>query len=682
MMKRFPSTTTFFASIASIGLLASCVTAAHADVSLPLLFTDGMVLQQKRPVRIYGKAGGGEKVMVAIQGQAAVTVSDAKGDWQVWLKPLKAGGPFTLTVQGNNTVTVKDVLVGEVWVCSGQSNMEWNMAWLQTPEAAADIVASADSQLRMFTVTKSIAAEPQSEVANGKWAVANAQNTGTFSAVGYYFARSLRKSLNVPVGMIHTSWGGTRIEAWTSKEVLLKNGISPNEFTPTNPQSPAFQAAKAKYEASLARWKATGSPEGAFNDPGIAANAKGWESADLNDSDWGRATLPGLWEQSGIAELDNVDGAVWYRRTFEIPAIEAGKEAVLTLGAIDDWDTTYINGVKVGATGAETPNYYQHPRKYEVPANVLKPGKNVIAVRVWDHQGGGGFSGPIEGMRIAILAGSRLVLAGEWRYKIEVSRPQNPGRPPNAQNPNAAAGLYNAMLFPISRYTVQGAIWYQGESNAGNPMAYRKQMPAMIQNWRDLWGSPDMPFYMVQLAPFTAIKDTPSESGWAGLREAQSLTAQNMKNVGVAVITDVGDVKDIHPRRKAPVGERLALLARKQVYGEKIAAESPTFESMKTENGQVTVTFRTVGAGLVARSVDSAGRTVPDNKVLGFAIAGPDGKFVWADATISGKNTITLRADGVPNPTMVRFGWADYPVVNLFSAEGLPVSPFRTDAPK
>jgi sialate O-acetylesterase len=673
--------------ILAAGMLAAgTATPVSADVSLATIFSEGMVLQQKRSVRIYGKAAPGEQVAVLMQGQGAVNVADAQGNWQVTLKPLKAGGPFPLTVTGNrNKVEIKDVLVGEVWVASGQSNMEWNMGWLQTPEVNADIAASTDPQLRMFTVTKSIATTPQDEVLSGKWAAASPQNTPIFSAVGYYFARSLRKSLKVPIGIIHTSWGGTRIEAWTSKEVLLANGVPPSEFGVADENSPQFRAAKARYDAAMAKWKAAGSPEGAFADPGVSLSAKSWETAEQSDADWGAAKLPGVWEQSGLPDLDMIDGAVWYRKTIDVPASLAGQAATLTLGSIDDWDTTFINGVKVGSTGAETPNFWQHPRKYTIPAGVLKAGKNVIAVRVWDHQGDGGFNGPESAMRLYganSTPDQGISLSGDWRYKIEVARPQNPGAPPNAQNPNAAAGLYNAMLYPVVRYTVQGAIWYQGESNAGNPMAYRKLMPAMIQNWRTMWGNPDMPFYMVQLAPFMEIKNEPTESGWAGLREAQSLTAKNMRNVGVAVITDVGDEKDIHPKRKAPVGERLALLARQQVYGEKVVGVSPTFASMKAADGKAILTFDNVGGGLRAGATDSAGRPVPAGKLVGFAVAGADGKFVWADAVISGKNTVTVSAPSVPNPVAVRFGWADFPIVNLSSAEGLPVSPFRTDIPK
>jgi sialate O-acetylesterase len=667
--------------VATAALLSLATGVAHADVTLPALISDGMVLQQKQPVRIYGKASPGEKVSVEIAKQTATATADASGDWLATLQPLNAGGPFTLTITGKNKIVINDVLVGEVWVCSGQSNMEWTLGGL--PEAKDEIVHADDNQLRMFTVPKMISRTPQEEIHGGRWDSAIPQVVGGFSAVGYYFGKALRAARKVPIGLIHTSWGGTRIEAWTSKEMLQSIGTPEGEFVALDPNSAPVRALMEVYQNRLAHWKAAGSPQGSFDDPGIAPTAKGWESADLSTSDWQAVRVPGDWDTLGIESLANIDGGVWFRRTFTLPSELQGKDLTLTLGAIDDYDTTFVNGVKVGATGNETPNWWQHHRVYTVPANLLKSGENTLAVRVWDTQFSGGFEGSPDDLRLFAADNPTvfLPLAGEWKFKIENVRPSNPGGPPGENDPNMVTGLYNAMLHPLRKYTIAGALWYQGESNAGNPMAYRKQLPAMISNWRNDFAVGEFPFLIVQLAPFMTIQAQPQESLWAGLREAQWLATTALPHVGTAIITDSGDPVDIHPHRKAPVGERLALLARRIAYGESIDALSPSYKSMKVMGGKTILTFEHVGKGLVAHTTDTAGKAVEAGKVVGFTVAGRDGRFVWADARITGPATVEVWSAQVPEPTAVRFAWADYPVVNLYSQSGLPAAPFRTDRP-
>lgn len=653
---------------------------AQAEVKLPLVISDGMVLQRRTQPRIWGTASPGEAVTVTIAGKESKTTAGPDGKWEVRLASMEAGGPYTLTVAGKNRIEIKDVLVGEVWVCSGQSNMEWNMGWLGNTK---DEIASAnDPQLRMFTVPKTVAFQPQTELTGGEWQTAVSKNVPTFSAVGYYFAKYLRKALGVPIGMIHTSWGGTRIEAWTRKEILLGIGTPASEFTGPTQETPAYKAAKARHDRLVERWKAAGSPRGPFADPGIAQTALGWEKPDAQTADWKPIRLPGAWEESGIEELEGLDGAVWFRKEVDVPASASGKAALLTLGAIDDYDQTFVNGVKVGGIGAETQNSWSEPRKYSVPEGVLRAGKNVIAVRVWDGQGAGGVTGPADQMKLTDASGAAIPLNGEWRYKVELGRLGDPGAGPDATNPNAASGLYNAMIAPIVHYTIKGAIWYQGESNAWGsmPYTYRKQMPTMIENWRTDWGIKDFPFLLVQLAPYMDINSQPAESEWASLREAQWLTTKAIPNVGMAVITDVGDEKDIHPQRKEPVGERLALLARRIAYKEKVASDGPIYKGMEVKDGKAILTFET-STQLVAKPTDSAGKSVAGGKLVGFSIAGADGKFVWADATIQGKNQVVVSSSQVPNPQAVRFGWANYPVVNLWN-ESLPATPFRTDIPK
>jgi sialate O-acetylesterase len=656
----------------AVGAVAAALSpaAARADVSLPLLLSDGCVLQQKAPVRIWGTADPGEKVTVSLQDKTAAGEAGQDGKFSLTLKDLKPGGPYVLTVRGaRNSVTVRDVLVGEVWVCSGQSNMEWPLSL--TDGAPAEVAASADPQLRMFTVTKRVANAPQDEVAGGKWQAAAPDTSPGFSAVGYYFAKALRQSRKVPVGMIHTSWGGTRIETWISRASLKKADTPPGEFDWLTKADEAVKKDQGRYEKQLAAYKAAGSPTGTYHDPGPTEAAKGWAAADQDDAGWGTATAPGEWDSLGKEDLTAIDGGVWFRRAFDVPADAAGKPATLTLGAIDDFDTTYVNGTKVGATGEETPNFWEAKRRYTVPAGVLKAGRNVLAVRVWDHQGGGGMTGPADEMRLTPEGGVPVPLAGgEWRYKVEVSRPSSPA-PPGGLDPQAATGLYNGMLHPLTPYAIRGAIWYQGESNAGAPMRYRTLMPALIEDWRAAWGEPNFPFYMVQLAPFSA--GNPQGMNWAELRESQVVTAATLANVGTAVTTDVGDLNDIHPRNKRPVGERLALLARRYTYGEKVQGQGPTVRDFEREADTVEVIFDNVGAGLEARG--------QRGQLVGWEICGGDGKYYPAQAVIKGKDRVVVGSPEVSAPFHVRYGWANFPVVNLYSKDGLPASPFRTDVP-
>lgn len=675
--------TVFSKAISAVVLALAALTVpagiARADVTLPLLISDGMVLQQRTPVRIWGRADPNEKVTVSLQGQSASAMADATGSWEVTLRPLRAGGPLTMTVTGKNRREVKDVLVGEVWVASGQSNMEWSVA--ASANAQEEIAGANDPQLRMFTVPKRISAVPQTELEGGRWETANPQAVGRFSAVGYSFARALRQSLKVPVGILHSSWGGTRIEAWMSRPLLERMNVPAEQFALADTNSPAFRRAKEAYDQHLAAWKAAGSPEGPHTDPGISDAAKEWAAPDTATADWRNMTLPRNWEQANNTETAYLDGAIWFRRDVEIPAALAGKELTLSLGAIDDHDITYFNGVRVGATGPETPNSWQAPRRYTIPGNLVKAGRNVVTVRVWDGQGGGGFTGPATEMHLFgpnAPAAERISLTGPWRYKVELARLSDPGAMPTVNNPNAASGLYNGMLFPLTRYAVKGAIWYQGESNAGQPDRYRELLPAMIRNWQEDWKAQTFAFGIVQLAPFMAIKPEPAESSWAGLRASQAHTATTVPNAFLAVITDVGDVADIHPRQKRPVGERLALGALRAAYGQRIVSSGPTIRSVKAEGSRVVLTFDNAGAGLEARGTDSAGKPAPAGKVVGFAVAGADGKWVWADAAITGRDTVTLTSP-VPlaSPVTVSYGWADYPVVNLWNKDGLPAIPFR-----
>ena len=662
---------------------------AFADVKLANLLTNGMVLQRNAPIRIWGKARPGERIRVTLNkaesqvtaGLGRMTTADEAGEWEVVLPKLPAGGPYELIAQGDNTVaSANDVLIGEVWVASGQSNMEWPLA--ASFDAPGAIAGSADAQLRMFTVRKTIAANLKDDV-QGAWQSAGPATSGGFSAVGYYFARKLRAELGVPVGVIHTSWGGTRIEAWTERKTNLALGMNPKEYAIHDAGGSASSDQRARYKKALDAWKAAGSPAGAFNDPGRAPSTVGWERLDVSTAGWKAISIPGNWEESGVAELAGLDGAVWLRREFEVGKEVASQETTLHLGAIDDTDFAFVNGVLVGSMGPETPNVWEAKRVYRVPKGTLKPGKNVVAVRVWDGQGGGGMTGGaddiyLDGGKISAGVSQRISLAGDWSYRIELGRPSDPGPEPTGLDANGASVLYNGMLWPLHRYSIQGAIWYQGESNAGNPALYRKQLPAMVENWRRIFENPNASFYAVQLAPYMKINPVPEDTSWAGLREAQRAAMASMKHTGMAVITDVGEENDIHPRRKGPVGERLALLALKDKYGAKsLAFQGPTLKSVTRRNEKLVVRFDHTFGGLSALSTDSAGRPVESGRVVGFAIAGDDGKFVFASGTIVGKDRVELSSPSVPKPTRVRFGWANFPIVNLANGAGIPATPFQ-----
>lgn len=642
---------------------------ASAKVTLPALVSDGMVLQQKAPVRVWGWAANGEKVTVTFRGQSHTAVTKAadtkEGQWSVMLKPLDPGGPHELTVVGENRIVLKDVFVGDVWVCSGQSNMEFALA--RSFEPQADIAAAADPALRTFNVGRQLGATPQGDVV-GKWEGAAPDTRARFSAVGFYFGRALREARKVPIGLIHTSWGGTPAEAWMSRPTLSEWGMPEAAFAALAAPN---AGQKEAYEKLLGAWTAAGRPQGTFDDQGVSDAAKGWALPQTETRDWRPLSLPQPWERLG-PEMQ-LDGAVWFRREVSLPPGWAGRALDLHLGAIDDWDTTHFNGVKVGSTGNETPNFWAAPRRYQVPASAVKAGRAVLAVRVWDHGGDGGFMGPAGDLWIApagASASERIALGGEWRFKAERTRPSAPTPP--GLNQNLPSVLYNGMLAPLLPYTIKGATWYQGESNTGRSGQYRALLGALIRSWRTDWQLKDFPFLIVQLAPYQAIQAEPMESGWAALREAQVQVSSDLPNVGVAVITDVGDERDIHPTKKKPVGERLALAARKIAYGERIIASGPSLRAAKVENvgkiGKVVVSFDNVGKGLEVRG----------DRLTGFAIAGADGKFVNADAVIAGA-TVVVSSPSIAQPADVRFGWADYPVVNLWNKDGLPAVPFRTD---
>jgi beta-xylosidase len=645
--------------------LLTCVLAlainpsASADVRLPALVGSHMVLQRDAPARVWGWASPGESVRVSVGAARGEATTAADGRWKVDLPSQPAGGPFALTIDAHGRIVLEDVWLGEVWVASGQSNMEWPLA--QSTGGPQAATAGCDG-LRLFTVAKATSLEPRDDV-TGQWSACDATTAPAFSAVAFFFGQELHRALGVKVGLVHSSWGGTPAEAWTSREALaseasLQSLVADFDAALHDP------AAQKAFAAKLEAWEAANYHQDVSND----GFPKGWAQPQTDPAGWGRMDLPQQWEKAGLA----IDGAVWFRRAVQIPGEWAGKDLRLTLGPLDDFDTTYFAGEPIGRTGKETPGYYSVPRRYTVPGRLVKPGRTVIAVRVFDHYGGGGFSGTAAEMTLGPATGVPLSLAGAWDSRVErglaPSAPDFAAQPryPSADNPNSPTVLYGGMIAPLTPLAIRGAIWYQGESNAGAAFQYRSLFPAMIRDWRTAWGRGDFPFLFVQLANFMARAPSPGDSAWAELREAQARTL-SVPHTGMAVAIDIGEAGDIHPKNKLDVGRRLARWALRDAYGRAIVGSGPLYDSFVVEGAAVRVRFRHA-AGLMWDGAAAGG----------FAIAGPDRRWHWAEARIDGE-TVVVSSHAVAEPVAVRYAWADNPEATLRNAEGLPASPFRTD---
>lgn len=635
-----------------IALLSIC--SLWANVRLPRIFGDNMVLQREKAVAIWGWADVGEKITVHFNQQSKTTKADKKGYWMTHLDPEPAGGPFQLIIKGKQSITFSNVLVGEVWICSGQSNMEMPIAgWGKINNYQEEIAAADYPSIRHFKVPNTASSTPKEDIPGGDWKLCNRENAGEFSATAYFFARALYRQLHIPIGLINTSWGGTHVETWTSRGAFEQSEEFKNMIAGMPAGEEMTAIADKKKEALI---KTITGLQGSIPS---AEEAGQFNSSSYNDAGWPHMKLPGLWEQAGLG-LNDLDGTVWFRKTIEVAVEDAGKTAALELGKIDDADEVYINGVKVGAT-----NGYNEPRHYSLPAGTLKPGKNVLAVRVEDTGGGGGIYGEPGELKLTV-AGKVIPLAGDWSFRIASMVIGN------AVNPNGAPTLlFNAMVNPLIHYTIRGAIWYQGEANAGRAYQYRKAFPLMITDWRKCWGIGDFPFYFVQLSSWNANNGNSAHgSSWAELREAQSMTL-SLPNTGMAVTTDIGNAKDIHPKDKQDVGARLAAIALHNCYDQTTEYSGPVYQSMQTDGSQVVLTFTHIGSGLTVH--DKYGY------LKGFEIAGSDGQFHYAQARIDG-NKVIVWQDGVSAPVVVRYGWADDAgECNFFNKDGFPASPFRTD---
>ncbi len=622
-----------------------------AQVKLPQIVRDSMILQRDVPVNIWGWSAVNEKVSIKFNGKTYKTKGNTDGKWIIKLPSTKAGGPYTIAITASNKIILKEILFGDVWFCSGQSNMVHQLN-IHDVTYAKDIAEANDPQIRQFWVpTLTSLQGVQQNLPDGYWKPAVGEDVRPFSAVAYFFAKRLFEKYKVPVGIINASVGGTPVEAWTSEEGLkdfdlLKNTIEKNKDT--------------AYINSLNRRSPNTNRIAPPVDAGLSGSVK-WFDVAYTPKGWRNINIPGYWEDQGIKDLN---GVVWFRKEVDIPASMAGKAAKVFLGRIVDADELYINGKLVGKTS------YQYPqRRYPVAAGVLKEGKNIFVIRVTNSAGKGGF---VTDKPYCIFSGTDTVdLKGYWQYKVGlVYKPFTGGGfggGINAQNQPAA--LYNAMVAPEINYTIKGFCWYQGESNAGRPQEYRSLLAALIYDWRNKWNQGSLPFLYVQLPGFMDYNYLPSESQWAELREAQ-LKILSVSNTAMAVAIDLGEWNDIHPDNKKDVGERLALAAMKNAYNENIVYSGPLFQSATLEANKIVIEFSNTGNGLV---------TSDGEELSEFAIAGADKKFVWAKAKIEG-NKVVVWSDEVKEPMFVRYAWSDNPVnPNLFNKDGLPASPFRTD---
>lgn len=625
---------------------------AHAQIRLPHLWCDSMVLQREKELKIWGWASPGEKVKISFNGKKTTSVAAADGKWLAKLPAMKAGGPYKMEFKGKNALVLEDILIGDVWLCSGQSNMVHQMR-LHGITYHDDIVNADFPKIRQFWIPAATSlTSPSTDLPRSYWKSANPKDVNEFSVVAYFFAKQIFNRYGVPIGIINASVGGTPIEAWTSEEGLMGiDGL--NETIKRNKDTAYVNGLNRMAASSMVKNNQSA-------DKGLEGKMK-WYDPDYLPKGWRNINIPGYWNDQGIRELD---GVVWYRREFNVPAEMTGIPARIHMGRIVDADRYYVNGQLVGSTG------YQYPqRRYNLAPGVLRSGKNTFVIRVENSTGKGGF---VPDKPYYVEAGNQSIdLKGEWRYKVGAAYipTGNTGSfAINAQNQPTA--LYNAMIAPLTNCGLKGILWYQGESNVGNAGAYKKLLPAIITDWRNKFGRADLPFFYVQLPNHGDMYYQPGESELALIREA-ALQTLKVPFTGMAVTIDLGEWNDIHPDNKKDVGERLARIARHFTYGERsLIYSGPIFKSSEVHGAKIAVSFDHVGTGLLA---------IDGEPLAQFEIAAEDRKFVWANAKIDGSQVVVW-SDRIMKPKYVRYAWADNPVnPNLYNLEKLPASPFRTD---
>ncbi|HZL43174.1 MAG TPA: sialate O-acetylesterase [Verrucomicrobiae bacterium] len=634
-----------------LALLAGVAAMAANAQSLPFvspIFGDNMVLQRGKPNTFWGWSKPGDVVRVTIAGHSSRAVTGADGRWQTQIEPPAPGGPYTVSIDGAQHLALHEVLVGDVWLCGGQSNMELPLS--RTRDGTNAIKAADHPEVRFFKVASHPSYSPAT-VPQGQWKICSPQSVaenGGFSAVAYYFGLRVQQEIHVPIGLVQDCLGGTPAEAWTSQRTL-------HRLKDFDPQLAEIERLKAnggpQYGNYIMHW---------YDDYDIGLKGQTWSAADLDDSDWKAVQIPGGFKELGVADVPCV---CWFRKVITLPELPDGA-ATIFLGVVEKMDTTWINGHFIGASA-----WVENPRAYKVGKEILHPGKNVVAVRVLKTKPDGGFLSKPGDLRLVLGDKTVVPLDGEWKGKLSVdARPPHP-LPMGFENwPVMPSVLYQGMLEPLAPLAITGAIWYQGEANADRARQYRTLLPAMIGSWRELFGQGNFPFYIVSLPAFMHHENHPVESWWAELREAQAMSANAVANSALAVTIDTGEPDNIHPQDKEIVGQRLAFCALAQHYDEKIAYQGPTLKSFERSGGSLKLNFTHTDGGLVAK----------DGKLEEFSIAGKDRHWHWAKAVIEG-NSIVVSSPEVLEPEAARYAWQSFPSATLYNGAGLPAVPFRTD---
>ncbi len=644
--------------------LVSSAGQALAEVKPGGVFGSGMVIQRDEPIPVWGTASPGEAVTVQFAGRVATVEADQHGKWRVTLDSISEVGPHALIIQGTNRVEFTDVLMGDVWLCSGQSNMAATLGAFHG-HYKSEIASANFPMIRQGFVARNPVVTPGDDVGVA-WTVCTPETAGGFTAVGYFFAKMVHQQTGVPIGIIHSSWGGTSAESWTSRAALESVPAFKQRLDTQMADLLAQPQRIEAFPAGILAW------EQRFNrtDPGNAGEAAGWAAPDLDETGWTLTRLKTKWSDAGVPN----GGIVWLRKEIDVPEASAGKPFRLDWGNVEEmYETTYFNGVKLGESGRKPPQFYSRYIGYNVPGELVKPGRNVIAIRLLSYSGGRTLLARNgDGIGLAALGitqpGDEVLMKVETEFS-PITQAELDERPvyPRGSKHNVASTLYNGMIHSLAPIGLKGVVWYQGEQDAGRAFAYRTLLPMMIDSWRSLWAKPALPFVILQLPNWRA--DGAERTGWAELREAQWLTSQSVDSVYIACSIDVGESADVHPRNKEDPGKRLALVALAKVYGQDVVYSGPRYESMSVEGSRVTI-----------RMSHAEGMTTRDGGAVGaFTIAGADKKFVPAQVVIEGE-TLIVHSDEVPEPAAVRYAYVNDPVnANLVGKTGLPAFPFRTD---
>ena len=636
------------------------VQSSIAQLRLAKIFSSNMVLQCDTSVPIWGWSSAGEMVTVYFNNNEYKVRGNKDGVWKVFLPSTPHGGPYDFKIESKNQeLILTNVLFGDVWLCGGQSNMEW---FVENSMNAEDEISNANhGNIRLFDVPRRISTLPQNDFETGNWTTCNPETIAQFSAVGYYFGRDLQEKIKKPIGLISNNYGGTVVEAWTSSDGLSDLPVYQKQIQELNAIED-LEAEKSKGESEGAKWLA----KFKSMDKGVNGDEFLWSKPQQKIDDWEEMSLPATWESAGVDELEELDGVIWFVKEFEISKENAGKTAKLSLGPIDDSDKTWINGKLVG----DTYNRFNKDRNYEIPTMVLQEGKNRIVIRVEDYVGGGGLYGEREKLFLEIEK-NRISLAGAWNYRVGMI----PKHPMSTEvfGPNTyPTCLFNGMIAPMVDFPIKGVIWYQGETNTYRAVEYQDLFQRWIKDWRQQFNNKTLPILFVQLANFKSEDEEPTESIWAELREAQSM-ALELPNTAMISAIDIGETKSIHPVNKQEVGRRLSLAAQNEVYSfPKIKYQGASFSHFKKEGKYIDLFFKNTYEGLMV--------TDKFFYVFGFSIAGVDQKFHWAKAEIIAPNHIRVWSDKIENPQAVRYSWQDNPLpANVFNSEKFPLLPFRTD---